>query len=527
MAEGRMKQFKHKGKDDAELRRKRTEERVELRKTKRSDELAKRRHVPEVEADEADDFQQSDELPISSSFMSTATPDTILAGVSKGIVSSDFSTQLSAVVAIRRLLSTHNRTSTYEEVLRYGYLPILVQLLERSDQPMLQYEAAWCLTNIASGTSEQTMAIVNNGAIVPLITLIDATPHLSTQALWTLGNIAGDSTVLRDHVIKSGILDPLIKCIYSEPPISLRHLRLVSWVMSNLCRYNQPSPPLEAVLNLLPLMKVLICHEDVEVCKDVCWSLSFLSDGNGDDSLVKAVIASGIVQHLVQMLGKESSAILVPALRAVGNLATGTETQTQLVLDNGALQFFPRLLECKEERVKKEASWALSNITAGTPAQIADVAEAQLLPILIKVFTVSEYVTKREAAWAIANFAIAGLPQQLAYFVECGGLALLCELLVFRDVQVIKVALNAILAILRAAGDHFEQLAIAFEEGGACHVLEQLQLHENTAISDMAAAMIDEFFSSGADVVEQTGPVASAAQYQFGMQAVPDNFSIS
>lgn len=48
----------------------------------------------------------------------------------------------------------------------------------------------------------------------------------------------------------------------------------------------------------------------------------------------------------------------------------------------------------------------------------------------------SEFVTKREAAWAIANFAIAGLPQQLGYFVECNGLPLLCELLTFKDNQV-------------------------------------------------------------------------------------------
>lgn len=43
------------------------------------------------------------------------------------------------------------------------------------------------------------------------------------------------------------------------------------------------------------------------------------------------------------------------ALRAVGNIVTGTDEQTQLVLDCGALQVMDKLLMHPKEKINKEA----------------------------------------------------------------------------------------------------------------------------------------------------------------------------
>lgn len=71
-------------------------------------------------------------------------------------------------------------------------MPILVHCLERDDNPSLQFEAAWALTNIASGTSEQTQAVVQSNA-VPLFLRLLHSPHQNVceQAVWALGNIIG------------------------------------------------------------------------------------------------------------------------------------------------------------------------------------------------------------------------------------------------------------------------------------------------------------------------------------------------
>ena len=45
--------------------------------------------------------------------------------------------------------------------------------------------------------------------------------------------------------------------------------------------------------------------------------------------------------------------IVTVALRAVGNIVTGTDEQTQIVLNYGALSYFPKLLQHQKDKLNK------------------------------------------------------------------------------------------------------------------------------------------------------------------------------
>lgn len=393
MESNRTREYKNRGKDVEDMRRRRNEVNVELRKNKREETLLKRRNVPNL-------LDTSGDADIESK--SPSTPDfTSLQMIVSSAESPDPEIQLAAVKAARKLLSS-DKNPPIDELIKSGILPILVNCLRRNDNPQLQFEGAWALTNIASGTSAQTAAVVESGAVAIFLELLSSpSENVCEQAVWALGNIIGDGPRLRDYCIHLGVVDPLLRLI--QPNISLSFLRNVTWVIVNLCRNKDPPPPMQTIQQLLPALAYLITHDDITILVDTVWALSYLTDGGNDQ--IQLVIESGVVPFLVPLLSHPEVKVQTAALRAVGNIVTGNDEQTQVVLNNGALQHFPSLLTHAKEKINKEAVWFLSNITAGNHHQIQSVIDAGLIPMIIEHLAKGEFLTQRYVVLSSSSFA--------------------------------------------------------------------------------------------------------------------------
>ncbi|VDO27728.1 unnamed protein product [Onchocerca flexuosa] len=511
MTESRQTQYKNMGKDSEALRKNRMENIVSIRKDKREETLSKRRNIPadygfvvnnEVEKSlgQARSLDSDDASTSAGGVVVNGTYNrNTLEDIVKKASSQDQEVQLSAVQQARKLLSS-DRNPPIDDLIASGILPILVQCLS-SNNVTLQFEAAWALTNIASGTSQQTQSVVQAGAVPLFLELLSSgNMNVCEQAVWALGNIIGDGPHFRDYCIQLGIVEPLLKFI--TPGIPIGFLR------------NDPPPSPEIVQTLLPALAALISHTDQNILVDTVWALSYLTDGGNEQ--IQMVINSGVsylvVSNLIPLLSHPEVKVQTAALRAVGNIVTGTDEQTQLVLDCGVLQQMPALLSHQKEKINKvkcffsnEAVWFLSNITAGNQAQVQAVIDAGLMPMIIHLLEKGDFQTQKEAAWAVSNVTISGRAEQVEYMVSQGVIPPFCALLSIRDSQIVQVVLDGLNNILKMAGPRSEAICTMIEECGGLDKIEHLQNHESEEIYKLAYEIIDNYFSETDDDGIATG----------------------
>lgn len=528
-SEGRRSNFKFNAMTNDEFRRRREETTVEIRKAKREDSLNKRRNMNLEEV--ADEEYVTEPMTPVASGIPASTPMAPYKGtktsiaaelasrlpeLSQALYSPEVETRFEATVAIRKAVATENNPPI-DLVINAGLVPRLVEILSgksygtfpedstmRSRLEDLQLEAAWVLTNIASGKHEETMYVVECQAVPVFIAFLRHERwEIREQCIWALGNIAGDGIELRNYVLTQNIMSPLLENIeycLSNDGTPATTLATAAWLLSNLCRGSEP-PAWNEIAPALPTINRLLQVNDLDTLVDTCWALSYLTT---ETTYVEHVVNAGIVPFLVPRLAYRIEKVQVPALRAVGNIVTGDQTQTQAVIDAGALPLLRNLLSSATNSIIKETCWAISNITAGTPEQIQAVIDANIIPPLIRNLSTGSHKIKKEACWALCNATTCHMthPEQTKYLVEQGIIPPLCNL--FTETQESRIylialdGLNNILAvgqqIAELSPDTLNPYVNYVEECGALEAIFRLQDHPETDIYLKAKAIIDNYF---------------------------------
>jgi importin subunit alpha-1 len=419
------------------------------------------------------------------------------------LITFDFEKKLSTIVKIRKMLSVE-KNPPIQEIIDSNILPILIQNLDEEKDVQLKFEIAWILTNIASGTSDQTFELIKIGAIPILTKLIqENNENLVIQCVWALGNIAGDSSRCREYLLKTNLIDVLLDQINNNK--SLSFLRNAVWTLSNLCR---EKPGLKKVNHSSVILALgrLIFSEDPDILTDVCWTLSYISDGSSD--IIQAIINSGFLTRITELLVHTDTRVQAPALRTLGNIVTGDDSQTQAVINCSALPCLLVLLNSNKKSIKREACWTISNITAGNVSQIQAIIDAQIFPVVVNLLDSSDSDIKKEAAWVISNATTGGKKEQIDYLIRLNSVPSLIKLLDSTDVRIIKVILEGIENILKIG----EQSKASYRNNPYISIIEQadglgkienLQQHPNDEIYENAIKILERYFGAEEDILTE------------------------
>lgn len=513
MSDERSKSFKNLGRGSTEeARERRRTDQVELRKKERESQAMKRRNVNIAVLEDA----------VSGGTLVETTPQTAayLEEIMAGIHSDHSEQQIVSTSRLRRLLSQADTVDNIvDAVIGLEVVGILVNFLDRYDAPTLQFEAAWCLTNIASGEDHHTKIVVKSGAVPKFVSLLSSdNKEVREQALWALGNIAGDGPKFRDKLLGLGIINGILSML--TPGASLALMRTATWTLANLCR-GRPPPDFAVVRTIIPYICTLINVDDEQILIDAAWALSYLTDG--ENNQIQEVIDYNVVPRLVDLLSLGDHELQKPTLRALGNIVTGDEDQTQAVLECNPLPVLLRLLSSPREYIRKETSWALSNMLAGTAEQLQAVIDANIIPVLIRLITEGEFKVRREAAWAITNLICGGSDEQVKYVINQGCIQPLVDVLDSQDPKLMTVVLDGIREILRFGetySDGGENMCAQWvEEAGGVPRIELLQHHENTKIYQKAHDIITTFFSGDATQAADIALEPAVADNMYTFQA--------
>jgi hypothetical protein len=411
-------------------------------------------------------------------------------------------------------------------------VPHLVKLLDRTDEPALQLEAAWALSNIASSVSDHVRWVVEAGA-VPIFIRLMSSPNtdVAAQSVWGLGNISGDVTVeFRDTVWRYGGFPALLQ-FGERDDLSLEATRNLIWAISNMTR-NKPAPDFALVAPAIPFLLKLwskpMVAADEDAVANICWTFNFIGDGSEEG--LQAVMDSGIVPRIIELISNHRCAKVVsPALRVVGNLTAGTNEQTQYAVENnfistvspfleGARFASMRLLDPNlRVTIRKESVWALSNIAADTVPHIQALIDADVIPKVVSLLHAEENVLIcTEAAWVLANIASSGSNQQKRYLMDQKPVEALCKFFkMATEPKHFKVVLEAFEHLLKFGEEEscLKEIRKPINTSGCTEHMKKMTSHSVVSIAQGFKTLLEKYWNGHE---EEDNPLEGNDDEQWG-----------
>ncbi|KAA6404027.1 MAG: putative nuclear transport factor importin alpha [Streblomastix strix] len=333
------------------------------------------------------------------------------------------------VQTLRKIFSAKVISIPIMDVINSGILEKFPELLLKDDQPQLQEEIAWILTNIFSGTTDETIDVTNFGVIPPLIRLLMSTNNkVRIQSEWALLNVAIEDDIQLVNLLQnSGLEDQLVQLLNIQNSTSDQEKNVaIEMKASQQELANQAQLLFKMIQKMKLKIETLIIAANififyikntsqilhVEVLGDTLQGLNYvikqdivLKDLNFDQALFK----------ISKFINCQNFRVQKFSLRIMGQLAAGNEKRTQEVVDSKVLKnihaflqkiqqkgfhkiFQPSLSKKEDdyenhkekEELLRIACFVISNISAGTQSQIKACFKSGCIKMIVTLLVESD-----------------------------------------------------------------------------------------------------------------------------------------
>eukprot|EP01022_Parablepharisma_sp_SALTPOND_P013859 TRINITY_DN185_c0_g2_i1.p1 TRINITY_DN185_c0_g2~~TRINITY_DN185_c0_g2_i1.p1 ORF type:complete len:484 (-),score=43.08 TRINITY_DN185_c0_g2_i1:105-1556(-) len=397
------------------------------------------------------------------------------------------------IVQIRRTSAVADKVSFekfIELALDTNLLLRLKPFLDLRD-PVLLSETVWIYTNIAASSSCGCSELSEHGIIQKIIDLFPASDiETKINCVWAIANYAADNEKTRAHVMKSRFITDFIQLLKAKNlPYSL--LRNCCWTINNLFRKKSEKLSVNDERTLIDFLIRNIGINDLESQSSVLFTLSRFTEGAQET--VQYITKNLDYSLLFSLLDPNQMSICVPAMRIIGNVTSGDDSDVDMLIAAGVLPpYINLLMNGRKSTLLRETAWGLSNIAAGTLVQKQKLVEAGIVGAIHTCLEKSktDIAVLKELAFVISNLFSMANEELVEKLIKEGSIEIMKEFMRIEDAKILAVILEGFDEMLKQG----KKIVDEVEKSGCLALFEKCQIHPDQRVYELAYKILDRYF---------------------------------
>ena len=330
---------------------------------------------------------------------------------------------------------------------------------------------------------------------------------LQEKCLSVIASIAGASHACRDQLLELGTHERIFLASNKDQLLVLQSglARTTAKLFQGI-----PTPSFGFTLPALPLLvHFLRTVEELVVLEDVCKAIDDVTREYDQEQIQRVILDTGICASLLRLIRNGTFPLKSLCLSILGTFSTGTEAHTEMFVASGCLPILKELLDNydTDKKLTKVACWIVSNI-ASQFSMVQALLDTGVIDSLFLQMHFADEGIRKEVIWALTNALSNCNPKQTAELVKKDCIKYLSEFVCNLDERIVSISLEGfgnILShgeLLKPENNQINPYAEIVEREGGLDRIESLQAHVNELIFKKSSELIERFFWSEEDALE-------------------------